>query len=208
MVRSTAGIFRSDAWRGGRLVRFRAAERGEELAHRLLRRGGKQKIDRREHLVIHAPAIVDMEVGARLDDLCLGRFVPERRPKAAAEIDPVEREDHVRVFDGLDCLRNHGIRSRRSGMQRMIGREAASDLEVADDLGIERLGERHPLVPGMRLRETRPMKITGLLAARSIAAACAMCSAQTVGWACGMKRAVSIGAAAPGALPPAFRHRD
>ena len=44
------------------------------------------------------------------------------------------------------------------------------------------------------LRDTRPIRMTGCFAALSIATACWMSSADAWGLACGMKRAVSIGA--------------
>ena len=81
--------------------------------------------------------------------LAFGGVHPERAAQAAGEVDPVEREDHVGRLERLDRLRDHRVRRRRAGMQRMIGREAAADLEVGDDLGVERLRERDALVPAV-----------------------------------------------------------
>ena len=41
-------------------------------------------------------------------------------------------------------------------MQRMVGREAAADLEVADDLGVERFRERDALVPAVHAARHPP----------------------------------------------------
>ena len=80
----------------GRLVLFRlglhrrrlgclgAAERREQLRHRLVRRRRQQQVDRRQGLVVHAPAAVDVEVGAHIDDLRLRRIEAEAAAQAPA----------------------------------------------------------------------------------------------------------------------------
>ena len=73
----------------------------------------------------------------------------ERVAQAAREVDPVERKDHVGCFDGLNRLGHHRVRRRGAGVERVIGREAATDLEVADHFGIERLCERDTVVPAV-----------------------------------------------------------
>jgi len=50
------------------LARLGAAERREQFRHRRVGRGRQQEIDRRQRLIVHAPAAVDVEVGAHADD--------------------------------------------------------------------------------------------------------------------------------------------
>ena len=95
-------------------------------------------------LVVHAPAVMDAMVERNLD-----HFRRRRRAgvaHGAGEIDPVEAEDDIDILQALDALRRE--RARRAGIERMVGREARADLEIGDDAGIERLGERDARVPG------------------------------------------------------------
>src|SRR5437764_12253097 len=78
--------------------RLCSAERGEQARHYLVRCGREQEIDGRKHLIVHAPAVMDLKIGTHVDNLWLRCFVSEYRPQAAAEIDPVEREDHIRLL--------------------------------------------------------------------------------------------------------------
>ena len=103
-----------------------------------------EQVDRRQALVVHAPAVVQVLVERHLDH---GR----RRRRAArleraAEIDPVETEDHVGVLHGGDHVvgREGG---REAEMQRMVGRERRADLEVGHDARVERLGKLDALLP-------------------------------------------------------------
>ena len=132
---------------GCRLARLAAAQRSKELRHRRIGCRGQHEIDWRQHFVIHAPAVVHVEVGADTDDLRLRCLAAEGVAQRAAEVDPVERKDHVRRFDRRDRLGHQCVRSGGARVQRMIGRKTAGDLEVADHLGIERLCERDARVP-------------------------------------------------------------
>ena len=90
---------------------------------------------------------MDVEVGADTDDLRLRPLLAERIAQGAAEVDPIERKDHVRRFDRRNRLGHHRVGGRRARMERMIGGKAAADFEIADHLGIERLCKRHAFVP-------------------------------------------------------------
>ena len=67
----------------------------------------------------------------------------------AGEIDPVEAEDDVDVLQSLDALGRD--RARRAGIERMVGRKARADLEIGHHARIERFGERHAGIPGLRI---------------------------------------------------------
>ena len=86
-----------------------------------------EQVDRRQALVVHAPAVVQVLVERHLDDG--RRRHAADRLEGAAEIDPVEAEDHVGVLHRGDQVvgrEGRGI----AEMQRMIGRERRADLEV------------------------------------------------------------------------------
>ena len=87
----------------------------------------------------------------------------ERVAQAAREVDPVERKDHVGRFDGLNRLGHHRVRRRGAGVERVIGREAATDLEVADHFGIERLCERDTVVPAVDAARHAPHQDDGVV---------------------------------------------
>ena len=128
----------------------RAADRLEQVRHRLLGRGRQHHVAGRQALIVHAPAAMDAEVVAHHDHLGGRHAVRERALAGAGEVDPVEAEDHVGGAQGLLGLRAERGRSGRPGMQRMIGRERGAELELGDDLGVERLGERDALVPALQ----------------------------------------------------------
>ena len=132
-----------------RLLRLGLARDGVEQ-----RRDGRvgfsrdEQVHRRQTLVVHAPAVVQVLVERDLDH---GR----RRHAAdglegAAEIDPVEAEDHVGVLHRVDQVvggEGRGI----ADVQRMIGRERRADLEVRRHARIDRLGELDAPLPVLDL---------------------------------------------------------
>src|SRR6202011_1404338 len=87
--------------RGSRLGRLHATKRCEKMRHRLIGSRGEKKVDWRQHLVIHAPAVMNQEISAHADNLGLWRFRAKRWPQATAEIDPVKRENKIGVFARL-----------------------------------------------------------------------------------------------------------
>ena len=89
-----------------------------------------------------------MEVGAHIDDLRLRHSKPNARANAV-EVDAVEGEDEIRFLERGDRLGDQRVGGRGAGVLRMIGREAAADLEIGDHLGVERLRERDALVPAV-----------------------------------------------------------
>ena len=104
-----------------------------------IRVGGDEQIDRRQALVIHAPAIVQDVVERDLDDLGAGKSVAGRAQRPG-EIDPVEAEDDVGFGDGLGGV-GHREDAGAGDVQRMVGGEGGADLEVGDDAGAEGFGE-------------------------------------------------------------------
>ena len=70
-------------------------------------------------------------------------------------------------------LRSKRGRSGRAGMQRMIGREGGAELELGDDLGVERLGERDALVPALQAARHPAHEDERVLGRLSSLAACA-----------------------------------
>ena len=130
--------------RGGRALAL--AERSEQGGHRRLRLAGEEDVDRRQALIVHAPAIVQLMIDRDLDHLgAESAAILER----AGGIEPVEAEDHVGVADRLDrgCVERH--HARRADMQRVIGREGGGDLEIGDDLRAEPLGKFHARIPSL-----------------------------------------------------------
>ena len=125
----------------GRAGGFRCVtERGNQQRHCVFRIGREHQIDRREPLVVHAPAIVDLVVDRDTDDLRVRprRFRGLQRP---GEIDPVEAEDNVGLRERCQSLGIGGQHRGRAEMQRMIGREARRCLQAGDDARAERFGK-------------------------------------------------------------------
>ena len=60
----------------------------------------------------------------------------------AAEVDPVEAQDHVGVADRLRRVAGH-VEARRERMQRMLRRKAGARLDVGEHDGAEALGQCH-----------------------------------------------------------------
>ena len=60
----------------------------------------------------------------------------------AAEVDPVEAQDHVGVADRLRRVAGH-VQARRERMQRMLRRKARARLDVRQHDGAKALGQRH-----------------------------------------------------------------
>ena len=123
-----------------------------------------QHVDRRQALVVHAPAVVQMMVDGDLDDLggdgAAGVLEACRRRSSQSRL---RMTSAARIASAASERRRDG--AGRAGMQRMIGREGGGDLQIGDDARVEPLGERDARVPRrFELRETRPARITGCLA--------------------------------------------
>ena len=69
------------------------AERIEQSRHRGVRLAGDHHIDRRQALIVHAPAIVQMMIDRDLHHL--GRDVAADTLERAGDVDPVEAENDV-----------------------------------------------------------------------------------------------------------------
>ncbi len=82
----------------------------------------------------------------------LDHFGTRRRSEPAqraGEIDPVEAQNDIDVFEPLDAFRRH--RARRAEIERVVGRKARADFQVAQHARIERLGERDARLPDFRI---------------------------------------------------------
>ena len=61
-------------------------------------------IDRRQRLVVHAPAVMQAMVGGDVDDLRLRRLAVEYPGQPAGQVGEVETDDDIRVPDRLGRL--------------------------------------------------------------------------------------------------------
>ena len=114
---------------------------------------GDEHVDRRQALIVHAPAVVQMMVDRDLHDLgastapaCLS--VPARSTQSRLRMTSAARMRLQRFGRRRD-------EAGRAGMQRMIGGEGGADLDVGDDARAEPLGQRDARVPGLDDRATR-----------------------------------------------------
>ena len=87
-------------------MRFRAfADRFDEFADDDIRISGQQEVHRRQSLVVHAPAAVQVRIGRDLYDLGADGLGAPDLLQDAGEIDPVEREHHVGLAQELGRVR-------------------------------------------------------------------------------------------------------
>jgi hypothetical protein len=130
------------------------AERVDQQRHRVFRIGGEQQVDRREALMVHAPAIVDLVVDRDADHLGVrGRSL--RGFQGAGEIDPVEAEDEIGLAERREAFSIRRQHRRRAEMLRVIGREARADLQVGDDARADRSRQVYARSPrGFAARST------------------------------------------------------
>ncbi len=119
------------------------ADRFDQLGHDEIGIGGEKKIDGRQSLMVHAPAVVDAVIERDLNDFRCGGGADG--PQRAGKVDPVQAQNDVGVADGRDAVGRDIARC--AGVERMIGRETRADLEVGDDAGVERFGKRDAGIP-------------------------------------------------------------
>ena len=127
------------------------------VRHRLVRRHRQQHVDRRQALVVHAPAVVDAEVVGDGDDLGLRRLIAERALNTPAR----STQSSARITSAFTAPpAPSGGSALPAGTPACSGwsvGKRGADLELGDDLGVERLGQRHALVPGFHAaRDVRP----------------------------------------------------
>ena len=75
-------------------------------------------------------------------------------PQRAAEIDPVERQDDVRLAQKLARRLGENVEGRQM-MRRMIGREHRALLEIGHHAGAKPLGEADARLPALRACASR-----------------------------------------------------
>ncbi len=132
----------------------RSAHRPGQGDHGIVRIGRDEQVDRRQRLVIHAPAVMELMIRRNLDDLCLGRR--PRRAQGAGQIDPIEAEDDVGASDDLCGFAGGHQQGRFASMERMVGRECRSDLDVGHDARIQMFGDADTRVPGVQSARRAP----------------------------------------------------
>jgi len=82
--------------------------------------------------------------------MTLGGCAPsEGAREDAAEIDPVEAEDHVGLAQHLAHLLADLVEG-ADRMQRMVGREDRAGLEIGQHRRVQMLGQRNARLPGVR----------------------------------------------------------
>ncbi len=118
------------------------AGRGEQCGDQSVGRREDREIGWRHRLIVHAPAVVHVLIERALDDLPARQLATAGLAQRAAEVDPVEAQDHVGVADRLRRAAGH-VETRRERMQRMLRRKAGARLDVREHDGAEALGQRH-----------------------------------------------------------------
>ena len=131
---------------GAARVALGCAERANERVDDLIGIGGKQHIDYRQRLMVHAPAIVQRMVLRDLDDPRHRIAFAESSDQRARKVRPVEAQDDVGARDRVAGL-GYCIDARSARMQPVIRRKARADLEIGHDLRVERFREADPLLP-------------------------------------------------------------
>ena len=117
------------------------AERGDERRDQRIRRREDREIGRRQRLVVHVPAVVHVLIDRALDDLGARQRAAAGLQQRAAEVDPVEAQDHVRVADEPRRIAGH-VEARRKRMQRMARRKRRAGLDVAEYDGADAFRQR------------------------------------------------------------------
>ena len=110
--------------------------------------GGRRHrhIDRRQRLIFHVGAGMQVLVERAGDDFC--RYIADVLGLAqrAAEIDPIERDDDIGFAQQFARVLAEHV-ERRTVMRRMIGREHGALLEVGHHAGAEPLGKLYARRP-------------------------------------------------------------
>ncbi|MNC86617.1 hypothetical protein D3C83_22890 [compost metagenome] len=88
-------------------------------------------------------------VAGNLDDFRRHRLRAVSVFEQATQVEPVERQDHVRFGQHFQCFRPEAVR-RRCCVQAMVGREGGGELHVGQHAHVELLGEGDALVPGIQ----------------------------------------------------------
>ena len=103
-----------------------------------------------KRLIFHVGAGVQILVKRGGDDL--GRHLSHRTglPQRPAEIDPVQRQDDIRLAEKLAGRFGKNVEGRQI-VRRMVGRKHRALLEVAHHAGAEPLGEADARLPDFRL---------------------------------------------------------
>ena len=109
--RGREGIGRACAWRG--VVAPRRRARRAARAPTASGSAAMMQVDRRQPLMVHAPAVVQLVIERDVDDLGRAARRRTRSCSVPGEVDPVEAEDHV------------GRRDRRRAVRRRAGSPGA-----------------------------------------------------------------------------------
>ena len=112
-------------------VAARAPSAGDERRHQRVGRGEHRQIRRRQRLIVHVVAVVDILVHRALDDLAARQLAAAGLAQRAAEIDPVEAQDHVGFDDQARRVARH-VKARRERLQRMLRRKRRAGLDVGE----------------------------------------------------------------------------
>ena len=118
-----------------------ASSRSEERRDHRVRRRQDCDVGRRQPLVVHVPAVVDVLIERALNDFGLRQLAAAGLGKRAAEVDPVEAHDHVGVADQPSRVAGNVERGRKR-VKAMARRKARAGLDVGQHQCAEALGER------------------------------------------------------------------
>ena len=140
------------------------AERRIELRDHHVAGRRRKHVDRRQLLVLHVGAVVQVLVERAGDDLRRDRAVALGLAQRAAEIHPVEREDDVGLAHQLARFLDDRV-ERLGVVVRIVAREHRALLEVGEHAGAEPLGEpdaRLPILVPARAAAEQDQRLLGV----------------------------------------------
>ena len=121
-----------------------AGELVDQALHNDIGISGEQDIDGRQHLIVHAPAMVQRVIERCMNDR--RRSIAASFLERSAEIDPIKAHDDIGAGDRSNCVtRQHDARC--SEMQSMISRKRRAHFEIGEDARAEALREAHARLP-------------------------------------------------------------
>src|SRR5665647_2221672 len=181
-----------------RCGRRAGAERFEQRGHGDVRFAADEHIDRRQALVVHAPAIVQVMIERHLDDL--GGELAAAILEGAGDVEPIEADDHVGVRMASMASGASVVPPGAPACKGWSVGNAAAILRSVTTRAPRRSASTTRLFQASRSRDTRPARMTGCFAPRRRLAAALIAPASAALATLGMKRAVSIGATGSGSF--------
>src|SRR5262249_18596706 len=194
-------------------MRLSRSEGGQQRRHSEGRLAVKEYVDRREPLIVHAPAVVQMVIDRYLNNARRRHTGAKCRFQNSGKIQPVETQNNVGLTYRIGGLCSDPYNAGRPDMKLMVGGACSSDLEISGNPRTQTLRKRDARIPSLEVprhaprgladssaRDTRPARIIGCLAFRNRSAARLMRSGGGALSAGGMNRLALIGATGSASL--------